>query len=506
MTFLWLAFIDRRQFEPHAEHRVRGTRLGLQVIPPAFDELRAEVVRLANQERQLFQNNIWAVGELPRKIVGGVSPRELGVLGPFTSAEGVKFAVQLRKLGGECLVGRVLAGRPDHRQLARFMAAREDAIQAVIVVGRNRIELVVVAASATDGQAEQPAADDIDLVVDVVMYIVEFAASGKEPQRRERFGGSVWSKLVGGQLFEHESIVGHIPIEGVDHVIAISIGVRIAAFLGERVALRVRVPRDIQPMPSPAFTVTRRRQQAIDQPRGRVGGFVRDKRVDGIGVERHAEQVEREAPREGSAISDGRKIESRRLERRGDQGVQGGGQARTKPRQFGIGGWDGRTRDRLVGPVGSAIDGRPLHGAQPSGRGRRHRRPWHAHGNPLFQRLDLGGGKFLIGRHFQRTVVTNGREQQTVLRSAGRRDRLTRHPFTMHASRCVQPQVALLLLRSVALPTASRQQRPNPLFEEFFLNGPLGRRGRGRERGDAIGRRDPSDDYGSYRHDLIYQQ
>ena len=74
-------------------------------------------------------------------------------------------------------------------QLGGLDRAGEDAVERVIVLGRDRVELVVVAAGAGDGQAEQAAGDDVDPVVDdLVLVVEEPPADGQEPQRRQRRG------------------------------------------------------------------------------------------------------------------------------------------------------------------------------------------------------------------------------------------------------------------------------------------------------------------------------
>ena len=97
--------------------------------------------------------------------------------------------------------GRRRAGPFQHGQVVRLDRAGEDAVERVIVVGRDRVELVVVAAGAGDRQAEQAAADDVDPVVDdLVLVVEEPAADGQEPQRRQRAGarrpGSSWSAAI----------------------------------------------------------------------------------------------------------------------------------------------------------------------------------------------------------------------------------------------------------------------------------------------------------------------
>ena len=78
--------------------------------------------------------------------------------------------------------------------------AEEDARQGVVVLGGDRVELVIVAAGAGDREAEEGPADDVDLVVDVVgdhLLLVHVAghevgdgqqAGGDEPVRVDPAG------------------------------------------------------------------------------------------------------------------------------------------------------------------------------------------------------------------------------------------------------------------------------------------------------------------------------
>src|SRR5437016_2714975 len=52
----------------------------------------------------------------------------------------------------------------DFGEVPRLLAAGEDAVQGVIVLGRDWIELVIVAAGAADGKAHEPAADQVQAI------------------------------------------------------------------------------------------------------------------------------------------------------------------------------------------------------------------------------------------------------------------------------------------------------------------------------------------------------
>src|SRR5439155_20647808 len=106
----------------------------------------------------------------------------------------------------------------------------------IVIVGRNRVVLVIVAAGAGDGDAEQATADSIDLIIDIIVAVIEFAAGGQKAKSREAhlvlFGGR---ELVGGELIEHEFVVGPILVQGADDVVAVSVSIGIAPLLLEGV-------------------------------------------------------------------------------------------------------------------------------------------------------------------------------------------------------------------------------------------------------------------------------
>ena len=62
----------------------------------------------------------------------------------------------------------------------------------------------------------------------------------------------------------HELIVGHIRIEGPNHVVAVAI--RAENVVVELMPRRFRESHQIQPMSGPPFPVVFRRQQPLDQP------------------------------------------------------------------------------------------------------------------------------------------------------------------------------------------------------------------------------------------------
>ena len=86
--------------------------------------------------------------------------------------------------------------------------------------------------------------------------------------------------MVRRDLLDQELVVGQVLIERADHVVPVGVGERIAPLLGKYITLGIGVAGYIQPVPSPAFAVVRRGQQAIDDFREGIGGAVGLKRGD----------------------------------------------------------------------------------------------------------------------------------------------------------------------------------------------------------------------------------
>jgi hypothetical protein len=76
-------------------------------------------------------------------------------------------------------------------------------------------------------------------------------------------------------LLEDESSIGLVVVERFDDVVAIFPGVRVVVVVN--VAPTVCVPRDIQPVTSPALAVVRRCEELIDALLPRVCGTIVDK-------------------------------------------------------------------------------------------------------------------------------------------------------------------------------------------------------------------------------------
>ncbi len=203
--------------------------------------------------------------------------RDLGALA-FPDALRRLFA-----LTQEILMRRRIDQRPEQGFFRGFLRGSEHPVQGVVILHRDGIELVVVAASARDGQAQEAARDDVDAVVDdVVLVVKKPPAESEEPERGERGLVLAERQAVGGDLLDDEAIKGEVGVERTDHVVAVRVRERVAPLLITReIALGVGVTGHIEPEASPAFPVSRRGQQTVNHlfVSGRVTRVIAHKRI-----------------------------------------------------------------------------------------------------------------------------------------------------------------------------------------------------------------------------------
>ena len=177
---------------------------------------------------------------------------------PAGGERGAQFVFQLRQRGvRRSQLFRIVEdaeGRP---------RAREDAVKRVEILVGNRIEFMVVAAGALDGQAEESFAQRLDLPVDdrglLALHIDGRGVAFDHPMPRRAEPGLVEAERaiparreqIAGDLLLHEAIVGQVGVEGADEVVAVAPGVRIeVVVLG---AVSLGVAREVHPVPRPAF-------------------------------------------------------------------------------------------------------------------------------------------------------------------------------------------------------------------------------------------------------------
>ena len=124
---------------------------------------------------------------------GQTGCEEINSAEPFVLAEGRGDALCPDRLNAGVQLGAareiilvVCIDRRDDRFHFRLNRAGEDAMQRIVIGLRNRIELVIVAARARNGETEERFRGYVDAVVDHVIRIaVEMIAEREETERRQ---------------------------------------------------------------------------------------------------------------------------------------------------------------------------------------------------------------------------------------------------------------------------------------------------------------------------------
>ena len=211
-----------------------------------------------------------------------------------------------------------------HQRYLRFHAACEERRQPVVFALADRIGLVVVAAGALQGQAEERRSDRID-GLGAPLGAVQVAVVGVfdgEGSQREQAGADPAAdvsallfrqlersfqvhvgrpQLVGGDLLAHERVIGLVTIERLDHVVPVAPcgGVEVVCLEPGR----VRVAHQVEPVTAPALPVSLRLQQPVDQLLVGIRGAVFDKLLNRFRGWRQAVQVKVGAASEDAAGS-----------------------------------------------------------------------------------------------------------------------------------------------------------------------------------------------------------
>ena len=304
-------------------------------------------------------------------------------------------------------------------QVVHRMGALEDRRQCIVIVGGNGIELMIVAAGTAERRRQKSPAQRIDLFVDqihfqlhLVGFCQNFRADGEEPQRSEtlmlngqNFRGG---QQVAGQLLDHELVVGLVVVKSVDDVVAVSPGVAKGDVLVEPIG--ICITGNVEPVPSPAFTVVRRCEQSVHDtgkcPRRRI----LQKNLNVLRGRRQTRKIERGAPNECPSIGRWRGSEMLFLQLREDERVDGRlNPIRANDRRR------CRMRHRLERPEIA-----PFHQIDDSFVRRRlsdrSARIGCAHGHPFLQILNLLAAQGTLGRHLQILIfVPDGLDQTTLV-------------------------------------------------------------------------------------------
>ena len=179
----------------------------------------------------------------------------------------------------------------------------------VVLLLRERIELVVVTLGALDGEAQHALADGVHAVehrihAELLRIDSAFLVDHRVAQKAggdNLFLRRVW-QLIARQLLDDELIVRQVAVQRVDHVIAVEPNLA-ALVLFETVG--VRVTRGIEPLPAPALAVVRRTEQALDCCLVSILRLVGEEGVHFGDGWRQADQVQAQAAKQGDLVRGG---------------------------------------------------------------------------------------------------------------------------------------------------------------------------------------------------------
>ena len=203
-----------------------------------------------------------------------------------------------RRSVGNVAVHHVLGGVAEERR------------ERVEVALRDRVELVVVAGRAADGQAEEDRARGVGAVlgVDHLVLFRDHAAlvrgcvaameSGSDQLVHRRVG-----QQVAGDLLHGEAVERQVAIEGVDDPVAI--GPHLAVVVDVD-AVRVGVARRVQPVARAVLPVGLGTEELVEVALVRAGALVREERREQRGLGRQSRDIERSPPRQRVALGLGR--------------------------------------------------------------------------------------------------------------------------------------------------------------------------------------------------------
>ena len=321
----------RQRFELHGgdagDGRGDGEGVGVEVRVVAGDEERAVV---------LFREDRFALG-LGRGVVQGKPGWERQPRAGFFPCGEVGrqlFLLESFQRGDErlmlpverSLLAPMLRGI-DHQVVIASHGRREGRDQPVVILRRNRIELVIMATRAADGQAEHRGADGRGHVVKFIVALLfrlvggdlcGVCAGGKKS------GGlhgkqAVRLQFVAGDLPLHEAVVGQVLVERADDEVAVVISIGPIIIL--LVAVTLRKTGEVEPMPAPPLAVVRTGQQAVNQPLVGVRRLVIHERLHLLRCRWQPDQIERRAADELATVEGGIGLELLRFQPGEDEPV-----------------------------------------------------------------------------------------------------------------------------------------------------------------------------------------
>ena len=178
----------------------------------------------------------------------------------------------------------------------RFVGVIEECKQLVVLVLRDLVVFVRVAARAAHGETEPDAAGCFRAVehgFHPVLFLIDapFAVGKRLPVEcsRENLLGRWALEQVASELLHSELIQRHVLIDRLDHPVPVTPRIRASAVLF--VPIAVGVPGLIQPVAAPALTEMRRGERAIHKALVSCGRLVLEKSCGLLLARRQPQQV-----------------------------------------------------------------------------------------------------------------------------------------------------------------------------------------------------------------------
>ena len=190
------------------------------------------------------------------------------------------------------------------------MRVVQEGEDAVVLLLFERIELVVVALRALNGDPEDPLPDRVHTVehgfhpellrVDSTFLVDHRVAqkAGGDDLVLRRSG-----QEVARNLLDDELVVGQVAIQSADHPIAIEPDLALLVLLE---SVGVGIARRIQPVPPPAFAVMRRSEESLHLLLVGVPAPVGKEGIDLRGRRRESDQVQAQPAEQRRAVRLGR--------------------------------------------------------------------------------------------------------------------------------------------------------------------------------------------------------
>ena len=217
----------------------------------------------------------------------------------------------------------------------------EHRLKRVVILLRDRLELVVMTLRALHRHTQQAGPDDLhrrfervvaigaDLVRIAIALAGAVLAIAKEVRGFEQLddlGRRGLTRFPAGQLVARKLLANKlverlVAIQCADHVVAVAVGERTIR-VGVEIAVGICVARSVEPMLAPAFAVARRAQETLNHPLVGTRLFVGHKARDLVRRRRQSGEHEGDAANERGSICFTAGCEAGFLQADGDHPVE----------------------------------------------------------------------------------------------------------------------------------------------------------------------------------------